>query len=362
MAEAQFKAAIGRLREALPAMRRSPIQSQIVDPKEQVYARFQPIFAPDNLPQLTEDEFRPFLYFENNHHWTGLHRQVNRLCTDMPALRGTLGRLLDESLPIELRIDRTVGVIKGLGKGIATAILHVAYPDKYGVWNSTSEGALVQLGIYPGFERGVSLGTRYARLNDLLLRFAQELSVNLWTLDALWWLVSQDEDSPTESPHADLMEIAPGSVGVTVVPGHQFALERHLHDFLIQNWERLPIGQEWVVYSEQGDDLAGYEYACPVGRIDILAKHRREPRWLVVELKRAHTCDSTVGQITRYIGWVRHHLAGEGEEVHGLILVRSDDDALQYAVSAVPNLSVQCYEVEFRLKPAPTLSRRSTEG
>jgi hypothetical protein len=50
------------------------------------------------------------------------------------------------------------------------------------------------------------------------------------------------------------------------------------------------------------------------------------------------------------MGWVKQHLAEAGDEVRGLIIAYQGDDALQYAVSSVPNLSFQVYEVEFRLK------------
>jgi hypothetical protein len=57
----------------------------------------------------------------------------------------------------------------------------------------------------------------------------------------------------------------------------------------------------------------------------------------------------------RYIGWVRHHLAGRDESVQGMIICRETDDALRYALHAVSNVEVRLYEVEFRLRPATGL-------
>jgi len=54
-------------------------------------------------------------------------------------------------------------------------------------------------------------------------------------------------------------------------------------------------------------------------------------KWLVVELKRNDTSDSVVGQVLRYMGWIRQHLADPGDEVHGLIIAREGDEALHYA-------------------------------
>ena len=98
--------------------------------RDAVFARFQPIFEPAHIPKLTFEEFKPFFYFENNHHWTSLFRQVNRVCSDMPRLRDALLVLLDETRPINARLDEVGEAIKGMGKAIITGILTVAYPAK----------------------------------------------------------------------------------------------------------------------------------------------------------------------------------------------------------------------------------------
>jgi hypothetical protein len=60
--------------------------------------------------------------------------------------------------------------------------------------------------------------------------------------------------------------------------------------------------------------------------------------------------DQTIGQLLRYIGWVRKHLAGS-DPVQGMIICREADDALRYALNAVSNVDVKLYEVEFWLRP-----------
>jgi len=186
------------------------------------------------------------------------------------------------------------------------------------------------------FRAGQLLGQRYDLLNGVLLKLAQDLEVDLWTLDSLLWEVANEEIEPPV-PEA----------------GQRFGLERHLQDFLRDNWEHTSLGKEWALYSEPGDDEAGYEYPTEVGRIDLLAHHRKQPEWLIIELKRDQSTDETVGQVLRYMGWVQSHLAELGEIVRGLIISREVDEALLYALRAVGNdrISVQRYEVEFRLKP-----------
>jgi len=349
--------ASGKIRGLLAEMRLSQIWKQIVEPRDQVFTRFQPVFATAHLPKLTEDEFKPFLNFSENHHWTGLHRQGPRLCGDMPKLRKILGMLLDETRPIQARLDEVAGSIKGFGEATITAILHVAHPTKYGVLNSTSEGALVTLGIYPKFERGEKFGSRYAKFNTILNDLARSVDCDLWTLDAVWWLLEEGDVTPggpsTSTPVETLAGVAEVSIGASAMV---FGLERHLHDFLFENWDKLDIGREWAVYSTPAKEDAGYEFACSVGRMDILAKHRTHNKWLVVELKRNDTSDAVVGQVLRYMGWIKKWLADPTDEVHGIIIAQEGDESLHYAVSTVPNLTFQVYEVEFRLKNPPPVT------
>lgn len=70
-----------------------------------------------------------------------------------------------------------------------------------------------------------------------------------------------------------------------------------------------------------------------VGEIDLLLR-TENGGFVVVELKRKGD-DETVGQICRYVGWVSKHLAGEGENVHGIIVTPKISDRLRYAIKAV---------------------------
>ena len=334
---------IGKLREGLVAFKKDPEAKDILGSKDEVLARFKPTFGKSHLPDLTEEEFKSFLLFENNHHWSGLHRQSTRICEDMTKLRAVLAKLVDESLPLENRLNDAEAEIKGMGKAIITAILIVAYPDRYGVWNRQSEATMTHLGIFPSFERGESFGSRYLKVNGILSTVREDLGVDFWTLDGLWWHMDKNEPATGEEPGEDEFRDSEDSDGPT------FGLERHLHEFMRDNWHQLDLAQEWGIYSEPGDEEAGYEYVCDVGRIDLLARHKSEPRWLVIELKRNQTSDQTVGQVLRYIGWIRQHLAVDGEQVEGLVIAHKADEPIKYALSAVPDVKLKLYEVEFRL-------------
>jgi len=305
-----------------------------------VQKRFGEVFARNKIGKLKEEDFRMFLTLEHNQHWSGLHRHAPKMCADMKLLRRTLGNLMYGKAPITKRVDDAVAKIDGMGKAVATALLHVVFPDKYGVWNQTSESAIKELEIWPRFDRGTTLGARYIVLNDLLKQTAAELGIDLWALDALWWSVLvKNPKSETPPPTDDNDD-----------PEQLFALEAHLQDFLWENWEKTPLGKDWERYTEPGEPKAGYEYSCGVGRIDILAKHRKKPQWLVIELKRDKSSDKTVGQVLRYMGWVRGNLVEKGETVRGLIIAHKPETGLLYALEGLTDVGLKIYEVNFHLK------------
>lgn len=53
----------------------------------------------------------------------------------------------------------------------------------------------------------------------------------------------------------------------------------------------------------------------------------------------------------RYIGWVKRHIAGE-HDVRGIIICRNATDRLKYASSAVGNVGIKEYEVNFSFHDA----------
>lgn len=249
---------LGQLREGVARMGQGHEYKEIIDAQVVVQERFQPVFAPEHVAQITEDEFRPFLHFEHNRHWTGLYRQGSRLCSDMDKLRQALAILVDESRPITSRFEEPISMIKGMGQNIVSGILLICHPDKYGVWNSRSEGVMRRMGVWPKFERGESYGSRYAKVNAILLQLCDSLQVDLWTLDTLWWFLDEQDD-----------KVPPSGLKLGEVNDNQrFGLERHLHNFMFDNWNKIKLSQEWELFQDQGNEDAGYEYPCDVGYID----------------------------------------------------------------------------------------------
>ena len=70
---------------------------------------------------------------------------------------------------------------------------------------------------------------------------------------------------------------------------------------------------------------------------------------LVVELKKGRASDSVVGQIQRYMGYVKDVLAEDNQTVSGVIIAAEDDQRIRRALSVTQNISFMKYSVKFEL-------------
>ena len=135
----------------------------------------------------------------------------------------------------------------------------------------------------------------------------------------------------------------------TVEDPSVFALEKHLEDFLCANWEQTDLGKNYDIYSDEDGELEGQQYPSDTGPIDILAISKDQKELLVVELKKGRASDSVVGQIQRYMGYVKAELTEEGQTVKGVIIALEDDKKIQRALSVTTNIDFYRYKVNFEL-------------
>ena len=127
-----------------------------------------------------------------------------------------------------------------------------------------------------------------------------------------------------------------------------FALEKHLEDFLVQNWNQTELGKIYDIYEEDGE-LVGQQYPSDTGPIDILAVSKDKKTLLVVELKKGRVSDNVVGQIQRYMGYVKEELAEPNQEIRGIIIALEDDIRIRRALSVTTNIEFYRYQVSFKL-------------
>jgi len=141
------------------------------------------------------------------------------------------------------------------------------------------------------------------------------------------------------------------STDETVEDPVAFVMEKHLEDFLVQNWPQTDLGKEYDIYQEEGEQV-GQQYPTDTGTVDILAISKDKKRLLVVELKKGRASDVVVGQILRYMGYAQEELAEEGQTVKGVIIALEDDQRIRRALAVVPSIDFYRYQVSFKLVKA----------
>lgn len=155
--------------------------------------------------------------------------------------------------------------------------------------------------------------------------------------------------------HEEIEKLIGGGAPTTIVstdPSVEdpatFALEKHLEDFLVQNWSQTELGKEYDIYEEDGE-MVGQQYPTDTGPVDILAISKDKKRLLIVELKKGRASDAVVGQVLRYMGYVQEELAEEEQAVTGVIIALEDDQRIRRALAIVPSISFYRYQVSFKL-------------
>jgi restriction system protein len=127
-----------------------------------------------------------------------------------------------------------------------------------------------------------------------------------------------------------------------------FALESILEDFLVANWQYTAFAKNYDILSVDGEQV-GQQFPSDTGRIDILAISKDQSEYLVLELKRGRASDRVVGQLLRYMGYIKKEYCQDGKKVRGAIVAHQDDLSIRNALSMVQGVDFYLYEVDFKL-------------
>jgi len=107
------------------------------------------------------------------------------------------------------------------------------------------------------------------------------------------------------------------------------------------------LGEKYELIEEDGH--FSQQFPTGIGKIDILAKDKETKQYVVIELKKGQTSDDTVGQLTRYMGWLEEHKTG-GKLTLGIIIAAQYDKRLYYALKKLKDVEVYLYKVDFKLQ------------
>ncbi|HMD70262.1 MAG TPA: endonuclease NucS domain-containing protein [Bryobacteraceae bacterium] len=143
----------------------------------------------------------------------------------------------------------------------------------------------------------------------------------------------------------------PSEAGEVLEDPSAFVLEKYLEEFIVGNFHAIFKGELKIYEDTDGND--GQQYGTDTGPIDILAVDVRSGAFVVIELKKGRPSDQVVGQILRYMGWVKRNLCDSGQGVRGLVVCHDADPKLSYALEMTKDVDVRYYTVSFKLTEAP---------
>jgi len=130
-----------------------------------------------------------------------------------------------------------------------------------------------------------------------------------------------------------------------------FALEKHLEEFIIENWNSIEFLQDYDLHEEKIDGHRKKK-RTDTGEIDIFALSKDKTEYLVVELKKGRTSDAVVGQIQRYMHFIEEN-ADPDQKVKGLIIALEDDKNIRRSLGGSRyEIDFYRYEVSFQLTRA----------
>ena len=173
---------------------------------------------------------------------------------------------------------------------------------------------------------------------------------------------------PEHDP-APIRELVPGDVAVeearqelqddeddegpTAAPGSsEFLLERDLQRYLAENLDCIEPGMRLF----EDEDGQGFEYEAGNGRrIDILAIDATGGL-VVLELKVKRGYERVVGQLLRYVNWVKRNKATPGQRVRGLIVCRSISEDLRLACDGIEGVGLLEYSLSVTVTKVPPLA------
>lgn len=137
----------------------------------------------------------------------------------------------------------------------------------------------------------------------------------------------------------------------------EFAYEHDLRDYLAKNLQILEPSLQ--LYKDEG--ITGVEF--PVGGrfIDILAVDGKDD-YVVIELKVSRGYDRVVGQLLRYMAWIKRHHADPGQSVRGIIVAKSITEDLLLACAEVPSVQLFEYSLSIAVKPVALDGDRPAGG
>jgi endonuclease len=125
----------------------------------------------------------------------------------------------------------------------------------------------------------------------------------------------------------------------------EFAYEHDLRDYLARNLHI--IEPSLRLYTDDG--ITGVEFPVGGRYVDILAVDSAG-NYVVIELKVSKGYDRVVGQLLRYVSWIKKNHAEPGQRVRGIIIAKQISDDLRLACSEIASVSLYEYALSVSVR------------
>lgn len=275
----------------------------------------------------------------------------DRIIRDTPKFRDMLVHLLDESVPMRERFSNVVSGngnkhIDGIGRAFASAFLMDSNLQNYCIWNNKTEMGLSVLGWDIPYQSSDDVGIKYIRILEELKKlkddFGSELELDFDDVDIFLHWIAADEEGKNAIKNmvgeSDLTE-----VGIYLeAPG-----ERFIQQLIKPNFDSVFAPLSLKLY-DADPDQTGAQFNTPIGIIDFLALDKNTGDFIVIELKIGKANEYAIGQILKYMGYVKEELAGD-KHVRGIILAEDIDDKAKYTLTMVSSIEFRRYRLNFQL-------------
>jgi len=213
--------------------------------------------------------------------------------------------------------------------------LHVAYPDRYGIWNNRVVEAFKKLGLLEllnlkGKFREYPIINEFLHglLEEIRTRYNLDDSFGLWEVDIIWgYIGSNDLQDNSKSDETE--------DEINVVK------ERYIHEILLENWDKIKGLKDYELLLSEDEVLSEYILE-QVGRVDILAKDKRDNSLVIVELK-IKLKPSHFSQVLMYMGAAKNMKLDKElnlKGIKGLILYESIDGKSQYVIKMLREYNI----------------------
>jgi hypothetical protein len=147
------------------------------------------------------------------------------------------------------------------------------------------------------------------------------------------------------TPISELSPVADEPVEATPEGSEEFAYEHDLRDYLARNLHIVEPALK--LYTDEG--ITGVEFPVGGRYVDILAVDQAGG-YVVIELKVSKGYDRVVGQLLRYVSWIKQNHAEPGQTVRGVIIAKQITEDLRLACSEVPSVSLYEYTLSVAVK------------